>query len=325
MKNLTLLNKILEKLLPFLTPASVVLGVIFSTALWSFEAAVPWIFAMMTFSGAINSSFKSLQNAIAHPLPILTAVFILHLLMPTWAGFVGHMTFPTDHLTITGFILGAAIPTGITSFIWIAMNKGNTGLALSIILIDTLLSPFIVPYSVMLFVGESVSMDMYGIMKGLVLMIVLPSLAGLLVNHFTKDTSRQQLSSILSPLAKLGIIVVVMINSASIAPSFQTIDFKLVMIGFIVFGIAFSGYLFSFVLAKILHFREEETITLLYTGGMRNISAGAVIAVSFFPSAVAVPVVIGMLFQQVIASFYGFLISKKGLFVKDHRRKVLNH
>ncbi|MNG35685.1 hypothetical protein D3C84_1224860 [compost metagenome] len=47
---------------------------------------------------------------------------------------------------------------------------------------------------------------------------------------------------------------------------------------------------------------------------MRNISAGAVLAVSYFPAPVAVPVVLGMVFQQLLASLAGFLLS--------HRAKV---
>jgi predicted Na+-dependent transporter len=43
---------------------------------------------------------------------------------------------------------------------------------------------------------------------------------------------------------------------------------------------------------------------------MRNISAGAVIATTYFPPQVAVPVVVGMLFQQVLASFSGYLTNR---------------
>ncbi len=43
---------------------------------------------------------------------------------------------------------------------------------------------------------------------------------------------------------------------------------------------------------------------------MQNISAGAVIAVAYFPPPVAVPVVISMLFQQIQASIYGQLLKR---------------
>ena len=40
----------------------------------------------------------------------------------------------------------------------------------------------------------------------------------------------------------------------------------------------------------------------LFTAGMRNIALGVVIATTYFPSKVAMPVVFGMLFQQVLAA-----------------------
>ena len=55
---------------------------------------------------------------------------------------------------------------------------------------------------------------------------------------------------------------------------------------------------------------QGEIVAIVYTGGMRNISAGAVLAISFFPPAVAVPVVIGMLFQQVLAALFGYLLHR---------------
>ena len=52
-------------------------------------------------------------------------------------------------------------------------------------------------------------------------------------------------------------------------------------------------------------------VTLTYTSGMRNISAGSVIAISYFPSAVVVVVVVGMLFQQTIASLFGTFLDRR--------------
>jgi bile acid:Na+ symporter, BASS family len=49
---------------------------------------------------------------------------------------------------------------------------------------------------------------------------------------------------------------------------------------------------------------------MTFSSGMRNISAGAVIAVSFFPAAVAVPVIVGMLFQQILASLNGHFLDR---------------
>ncbi|MNO06147.1 hypothetical protein D3C81_2278000 [compost metagenome] len=43
---------------------------------------------------------------------------------------------------------------------------------------------------------------------------------------------------------------------------------------------------------------------------MRNMNAGTVLAISYFPAAVAVPVIMCSLFQQILASIYAQLLSR---------------
>lgn len=230
--------------------------------------------------------------------------------MPLWAWAVGHIAFSGDVYTITGLILGMVIPTGITSFIWVSIYKGNIPLVLSIILIDTLLSPILVPFSLSLFVGQRVELDFISIMKGLLGMIVIPSVIGMLLNQVTKGKINDHLGTRLAPFSKMSIGIVVMLNGSVVAPYLKNINLKLVSITLTVFFIALTGYLFSFLLGRLMKRDRDTVVTLTFSGGMRNISAGAVLAVSFFPAAVAVPVVLGMLFQQVLASTSGHFLDR---------------
>jgi predicted Na+-dependent transporter len=229
--------------------------------------------------------------------------------MPFIAWMAGQFIFTNDHLTVTGLVLGAVIPTGITSFIWVSIYKGNIALALSIILFDTILSPFLVPYTLSILVGQKVEMDTIHIMYGLLFMVVLPSLLGMLINHLTKGKS-VKVGKVLSPFSKVGLASVVMINGAVVAPFLTDMNGKLLVIGATVFVIAFTGYLLAWMVGKWLNLDREARVVMMFTGGMRNISAGAVIAVQYFPPAVAVPVILGMMFQQVLASFFGFLFNR---------------
>ncbi|PFP24606.1 hypothetical protein COJ96_21390 [Bacillus sp. AFS073361] len=312
------INKQLERIMPLITPVSVLTGVIFSIYLKDFSYLIPWIFAFMTFAGSLSSNFHSLKEVIIHPFPIFIAMLILHILMPIWAWSVGHVVFSGDIYTITGLILGMVIPTGVTSFIWVAIYKGNIPLVLSIILIDTLLSPIIVPYSLSLFMGETIEMDYISIMKGLLGMVVIPSLIGMYLNQVTKGKIKDQLGTRLAPFSKICLGFVVMLNGAVVAPYLKNINLKLVSITLTVFLIALTGYLFSFLIGKFFKGGRANIISLTFTGGMRNISAGAVIAVAYFPAAVAVPVVVGMLFQQVLASLNGHFLNRY------YNRKIKN-
>lgn len=304
------INRQLEKIMPLITPTSVILGVIFAAYLKDYSFLISWIFAFMTFAGSLGSNFKSIHHAISHPFSLFILLFILHVFMPIWAWGVGHIVFSDDVYTITGLILGMVIPTGITSFIWVSIYRGNIALTLSAILIDTLLSPFIVPYTLSLIVGQKVEMDLLSMMNGLLGMIVIPSLLGMFLNHLTKGKVKHNLAPILAPFSKIGLGLVVMLNGAVVAPYLRDINGKLIMVAFVVFFIAFTGYLFSYLFGIFLKRDQETTIALTFTGGMRNISAGAVLAVTYFQASVAVPVVVAMLFQQVLASFFGFFLQK---------------
>jgi predicted Na+-dependent transporter len=303
-------------MMPFITPVSVIIGVLLAAYLKDFSFLIPWIFAFMTFAGSLGSNFTSLKEVIVRPFPILVALCLLHIVMPLWAWGIGHLTFHGDVYTLTGIIMAMVIPTGITSFIWVSIYKGNIAMTLSIILIDTLLSPFIVPFSLSLFVGQKVDMDVFGIMKGLLGMIVVPSLMGLYLNHMTKGKIKTTLGIRLAPISKVCLGFVVMLNGAVVAPYLRHVNLKLIGITSVVFFIAMSGYILSFFAGKIMKRDREMIISLTFTGGMRNISAGAVLAVSYFPAAVAVPVVVGMLFQQILASINGYFLDRY------YRRKV---
>ncbi|MEW9667893.1 bile acid:sodium symporter family protein [Ammoniphilus sp. 3BR4] len=307
---LQLLNRGLEKAMPLITPVSVVSGVVLAERLHDYTFLVPWIFAFMTFAGSLSSDFRSLANVMLHPFPIFIAFLVLHIGMPLWAWSVGHIAFSGDALTITGLILGMVIPTGITSFIWVSIYRGNHALALSIILIDTLLSPLLVPFSLSVLVGEMVAIDGWGLMKGLLGMIVIPSLLGMLLNQMTKGKVKVTLSPRLAPFLKIGLGMVVMINSSMVSPYLIHVNWRLVAIACTVFFVSSTGYLLSWGLGKLLKWNREDIVSLVFTGGMRNVSAGAVMAVAYFPGAVAAPVVMAMLFQQILASLFGHLLAR---------------
>ena len=242
------LNRQLEKMMPLITPTSVIIGVLLADFFDDYTSFIPWIFAFMTFSGSLSSNFHSLKDTFFHPLPLFLVFFILHILMPVWAWSIGLFTFSGDTYTITGLVLAMAIPTGISSFIWVTIYRGNISLTLSIILIDTFLSPFIVPFTLSLLVGEKVEMDVFSIMKGLTGMIVIPSLIGMFLNQVTKGKVNDGLSPRLAPFSKIGMALVVMINGAVVSPFLRNIDMKLISITITVFGIAFTGYMFSFLM-----------------------------------------------------------------------------
>jgi BASS family bile acid:Na+ symporter len=305
------LNRQLEKILPLITPVSVLIGVLLGSHLSGFTSLSPWLFAFMTFSGSISSGFKEFVKVVVQPLPLIAALLILHVGMPLIALGLGHAVYDHEPLTITGLILAAAIPTGITSFVWVAIYRGNIVLTLSIILMDTILSPFVVPYTLSALVGSKVQMNSFAMMKGLFFMIVIPSLIGMVLNQWTRGKIKEQWSGRLGPFSKIAMGIVVAINSSVIAPYLRDFNAKLLGLAGFVLVVASLGYILGWLVAKLMRWEQDVVVALTLNSGMRNISAGAVLAVAYFPPLVTIPVVLGMLFQQSLASLFGYLLNRR--------------
>lgn len=306
------LNIFLQKYIAILTPLSLVIGVLLENIGQHLLFLVPWLFAFMTFVGSLNMKFKDVKIFVKHPALILFSIIFLHLLMPLWAYFLSTIIFD-DHLLTVGFVLSVAVPTGVTSIIWINICKGNLPLGLSIILIDTLLSPFILPFMLYIVSGEKIQLDVASLVLNLILMIVIPTILGIVVNELSKGEIPKKLGKKLTPFSKLCLFAVIMINSSAIAPYLIDFNLQLISIILLVFTIAVSGYIFAFLIGRYILKDYAQMTTLVFTGGMRNIAIGVIIATTYFPSKVAMPVVFGMLFQQVIASIFSKVVAKVSL------------
>ena len=302
-------NQYLQKWMPILTPLSLIIGVLFENIGHQLLFLVPWIFAFMTFVGSLSMNIEGMKSLKKYPAVIFIAIAFLHILMPIWAYIVSTIIFHEHFLTI-GFVLAVAIPTGVTSFIWVSMCRGHLPLCLAIILIDTVLSPIVIPALLHIVVGQSIEIDTAGLMLDLLWMIVVPSLAGVVCNELTKGKIAVTLGKKLAPFSKLCLFSIVMINSSVIAPYMKTISWALFSIILVVFLLAVSGYVLCLVLGHYL-WKDSRIVTMfVFTGGMRNIAVGVVIATTYFPAKTVMPVVFGMLFQQVLASFFSRVMER---------------
>lgn len=303
------LNQFIQRWMPVLTPLSLVIGVLLEKIGTHFLFLVPILFAVMTFISSLNLKFRDIKVFKQYPKTILSMIAFLHILMPLWAFILAELIFDDRLLTI-GFLISVAVPTGVTSVIWVTISKGNLPLSLAIILIDTLLAPILMPLILHLVVGESISLNTPALIFDLIWMIVLPSVLGILVNEWTKGKLFEQYGKPMSLISKLCLFAIIMINSSAIAPYVKTIDWELAKVLAVVLFLAVSGYVFSLLLGRLFWKSEADQATFVFNGGMRNIAVGVVIATTYFPSKVAMPVVFGMLFQQVLASIFYKIIQK---------------
>ncbi|MDR2136590.1 MAG: hypothetical protein LBO76_08245, partial [Treponema sp.] len=221
------LNRQMERLMPILTPAGVVMGFLLPRFFIAFRPFIPWIFAVMTLSGALKLKIRELGLALRHPLPIISAFAGAHLLIPLAVFFISSLVFPGDGDTISGFVLLYAAPTAVSSFIWVNMYRGDNALSLAMILIATVAAPAVVPATLSLLMGTRVALDMRSIAVSLVLMVVVPTIIGVGANELSRGRAPRILLPCLNPVAKFCLILVISANTAAIAPQIRFNDRRL--------------------------------------------------------------------------------------------------
>lgn len=264
--------------------------------------------------------FNQLSYIVKNPIFIVLSLLFLHVIMPAVAYYLSYLIF-TDELLIIGYVLFVALPTGVSSMLWVQLCKGNLPLALAIILIDTLLSPVIMPFVIHAIIGESITLDTTGLILNLIIMIVIPSIIAIALNEWTKGKANERLSVYLNPLSKLFILLVILINSSTVAPYLKVFSWELVGSIAFVFVLACIGYLLSFLLARLIWRDASIIISFVYSNSMRNIALGVVIAASYFPAKIAMPVIFGMLFQQLTAAFVSRALTR---FYKKRAAQVVH-
>lgn len=298
-----MLNQFLQKNMALLTLMSLIIGVLIHNIGIQFLFVVPFLFGFMTFVGSLSMRLTDLKVFVTKPGAILLSLLILHVIMPLLAYLIASLIFE-DHLIVIGFVMLMAVPTGVTSVIWINVTRGDLPLGLSIILIDTLMAPFILPFILKLVSGTSIELDVLVLMKGLFLMIVLPTVLGIVVNELSKGAIPKKIAAPLAPFSKISLFLIIMINSSAVAPYVKTVNMELILIVVMVFITVMLGYAISALISRLKRSDYPTQVTFTFICGMRNISTGVILATTYFPKKVAMPVVLGMLFQQALASLF---------------------
>lgn len=276
------------------------------------------LFAYLTFMTSIGTRVSDFRELAHRPFPIFYALILLHIVMPIMAFGIGHVVFPGAGMEPyrIGLVLTMAVPIGVTTVIWTQMMDGDLPLALAIVVLDTLISPLIVPATVRAFFGTQIEYSFSSIVVGLVEMVVLPTLAGILVCELSHGKAQSYLRPVAGPTSKLGLYLVIAINSAKIAPLLSPqVPYARLLI--IIFVLCALSYTVGYESSALLPGRNQAIrVTLTYNVGMRNLCAGTVIATGYFPPLVGLTVILGMLYQQPLASLIAMIFRRgqgKGL------------
>ena len=285
MITLNRIDSLVGKYMVFLVLGTVTMGICFSTTLSVLNTLNIPLFAFMTFANSLSGGFREIGRVFLKPAPVL-----------------GRALFPDAPLFTIGLVLEYAIPTGVSALIWVSLARGNTALCLSVVMLDTICSPVVVPLTLKLLVGSVVQMDTLGMVRNLLIMVAIPALLAMTLFDCSHGTAAAVWKPRLAPFAKMTLLVIVAANATGCAPFLHNLNATLVKVIAAVFSLCLLGFFLGYWSGRLLgqDFPTVQAMTL--NAGMRNISAGAVLAQQYFPGDVLFPVAFSPVFLQLVTS-----------------------
>ena len=298
MSPLEKLDAFLGKHMAVLIVAFVLVGITFPDVFSPINDRTVALFAFMTFANSLGGGFREMAAVARRPLPVVVIFAILHVAMPLLAMAAGELLFPEAPLFTTGLVLEYAIPTGVASLLWVSIGRGNTSMCLSVVLLDTLLAPFVIPLTLRVLLGSVVEMDTASMVGNLMIMVAIPALLAMTLFQMTRGRVAATVKPRLAPFAKLTMLVLVLANATGCAPFLRDITPTLVKLICAVFALCLLGFFLGYPAARLLKADFPTAVTMSLNSGIRNIAAGSVLAIAYFPGDVLFPVAFSPLFLQ---------------------------
>lgn len=293
-----------------LAPIAVACGVLFPGFFGRIENFITPLFAFMTFQGSLGNTFKSVIDTYRHPMNMIVILATTMIGMPILACGLANLLFAGNTELITGATLEYCVPVAVIAFMWVSMFEGDISLTLATILIATLICPFTIPFSLKILLGATVEVDALGMMAKMIYMVMLPALAAIIVNELTHGWGKATLSPAIAPAARIINVVIIAANSSQMSDDVLHMTPELFGMAAFILAYCLFGFALGFVIAYVRKLEDSQLIASCFCTGLRNISAGCVIAAQFFGGSVVFPVMMGTLFQQILASFAGSFMTK---------------
>lgn len=302
MKVMSRVDAVIGKYLPFFILGCTLLGAALPDVFSVLVPALIPLIAFQTLANCLGANFRQLAGVFRAPLPVVVTLFVLHIALPLIALGLGNLLLPFAPLFIVGMVLQLSTPTAITSLMWTTIGGGNVQLCLSMVLLDTLAAPIVIPAALRVFLGSSVTLDSAGMIQDLILMVALPALAAMFFYRFNEGRSAKALKARLLPFAKIAMLFTVLANATRCAPFLRNLNQTLLIVAGIVLLLGFTGFTVGFLMGGLMHRDFPTRFTMSLNSGMRNNGIATTLATQYFPADVVFPAAIAPLFAQVTAS-----------------------
>lgn len=287
---------------------------IYPPFLMNYGGAIVPMLGIVMFSMGLTLKTSDFVRVFNEPKLIFIGVSLQYILMPLIAWLLS-ILLSLPLLLMAGFVLLGACPGGTASNVICFLARGNLALSISLTAISTLLAVILTPLVTYIYVDQSINVPILSMMKNLLLIVVLPVVAGVLVNAFW----HKRIESIKSFLPWISVISIIFIIGVIVAKNQEQLVEVGVLILLTVVLHNILGLIAGFYIPKFWGYDVSICKTVAIEVGMQNSGLAVVLANQYFSSLAALPGALFSIWHNISGAFLAMVWSKE-----KTNRKVKN-
>lgn len=242
------------------------------------------LLGIIMFTMGMTLTPDDFKRVIKQPGLILLGVSLQYILMP----FIAWVLAKALNLPLamaTGLVLLGACPGGTASNVICYLARANVALSISLTAVSTLLAAVLTPLITLLYVDQSIVVQVSNMMKSLFYIVILPVLAGVLINSYFN----QQINKIKTFLPTLSVLFIIFIIGVIVAKNNAILpELGLLLFCVIVLHNLF-GLIAGYMLPRLIGYEKMICKTIAIEVGMQNSGLAVVLANQYFSALAALP------------------------------------
>lgn len=277
---------------------------------------VPFLSLIMLGMG-VTLSVDSFLAVFKRPKVILLGTLMQYTIMPLAAWIVCLvLKLPAD--LMVGVILLGCCPGGTAANVICYLAKADVALSIVLTSVSTMIAFLATPLLTWLFIGQTVDVDVLGMLVSVVKIVIVPVVLGLLISYFFEKKIRA-VKEIFPAISAAAIVIIIAViigtNSENLAQSGPLVLLAVILHNGL--GLA-GGYWFS----KALKLSETEARTLAINVGMKNSGLSVALAIKHFTAAAALPGALFSIWHNLSGAFLAGHWSKESVSDTDKSERT---
>lgn len=276
---------------------------------------VPFLSLIMLGMG-VTLSVDSFLAVLKRPSVVLLGTLMQYTIMPLAAWIVCLvLKLPAD--LAAGVILLGCCPGGTASNVISYLAKADVALSIVLTSVSTLIAFLATPFLTWVFIGQTVEVDVMGMLVSVVNVVIVPVVLGLTINYFFEkriNAVREVFPAISAAAIVIIIAVIIGTNSANLEQSGPLVLLAVILHN----GLGLAG---GYWVSKALKLSETEARTIAIEVGMQNSGLSVALAIKHFTAAAALPGAIFSIWHNLSGAFLAGRWSKQSVSDSDESKR----